>query len=261
MGDLNNPTVTNEIPAEVWPDDGKLPEQMGGQFKTLLPGSTVFRIPDNLASLWDVVEIEDNRAGSPTKGQKVKRARLKFDRNNPLVVVSSTNPKVQAGDVMTATFTTNPRPRGKKDDPATPWISDVAYLLRVGLNEATATKTTQETVALINRHAGGILRLEHGLGGQCRADKVRRIVVTTAEGDVIMEDPQGTKGCGKRYYTDAFKTDDGTGYDLETQCACDAIIRGFENVERILTPPAGTVAPAGVSPAAAAAGSAAGPRV
>lgn len=224
-----------------WPE-GDLPEQMGGPRTTLLPGISTFRIPDNLAQLWHDVEIEDTRetlangTPNPTKGQKVKRKQLKFDRSNPLVVVGGPHD----GEPMTATFTSNPRPRGKKADPKTPWISDLAYLLEISLNDKSRPTTVDGLVTQITKYAGKTIRLEHGLTAQCRPDKVRYILVTTAEGESTMQDPQGTKGCGARYYTKDFKNPEAAAgqaaYDAEIQCDCTAVLRGFEQVERFLPP-------------------------
>jgi hypothetical protein len=254
MADINSPAALADPGVEQWPD-GELPEQMGGTRTTLMPGIFTFKIPDNLSQLWHEVEIEDSRPylangqPNPTKGQKIKRQQLKFDRNAPLVVVGGQHD----GEPMTATFTNNPRPRGKKDDPKTAWISDLAYFLDIGLQgqikpEQRVRPTSVAAMqAAINKFAGKTVRIETGLTAQCRPDKPRYIPVVVMENgqrvETSMQDPSGQKGCGKRYYTPDFK-DPATGaYDREILCACSgapgdpgAVLRGFENVERILTP-------------------------
>lgn len=259
--DINNP-ASIDPGAEYYPE-GDLPEQMGGARTTLLPDTRTFLIPTNIAQLWHDVEIEDGRpytpAGqpNPTKGQKIKRKQLKFDRNSPLVVVGGKDD----GQPMTATFTNNPRARGKKDDAKTPWISDLAYVLDIGLQGNVDPKqrvrptSPEALVAEINKYAGKTIRLETGLSGQCRPDKVRYIPVQIANEafnpalpasetnqpvvEQVVPDPSGQKGCGKRFYTDSFK-DPATGkFDTELQCdnpACGNILRGYESVERILAP-------------------------
>lgn len=241
VADVNNPAGRD--PGE-WPD-GDLPEQMGGSRQTLLPGQRTFRIPENVAQLWHDVEIEDTREflasgqPNPTKGQKIKRKQLKFSREAPLIVVGG----AEDGQPMTATFTNNPRPRGKKDDSKTPWISDLAYLLELGLQDKSRPTSAEGLVAAITKHGGRTIRLETGLTGQCRADQAKYIEVVTAEGSSVMQDPSGAKGCGKRYYTKDFKNPSPAlgepPYDTEVACAtpgCGAILRGFENVERVLAP-------------------------
>jgi hypothetical protein len=277
--DINSTTARPDPGGEYWPE-GDLPEQMGGQRTTLLPGIYTFRLPENLAQLWKDVEIEDGRPflpngmPNPTKGQKILRKQLKLDRNAPLVVVGGPHD----GEPMTATFTNNPRARGKKDDSKTAWISDLAYLLDQCLQgdvppaQRLRPKTADELVAAINRYAGKTIRLETGLTAQCRPDKVRYVRITTQEPGqpeqaTDMLDPAQIKGCGKRYYSKDFKNptggvvDPATGvaqpmFDTEIACVCghqptpaqveagaqpgvDVVLRGFEQVERFL-PPLGT---------------------
>lgn len=232
--DLNAPAVRADVAD--WPE-GELPEQGGGSRETLLPGTHTFRLPDNLEGLWhDGNGIVDNRPGSPTHGQKVIRPSLKFDKNNPLIVVGGPDD----GAPMLATIGTNPRPRGKKDDPKTPYISDAAFFLEIGLQDKSRPKTLPELKATINRYGGKTVRIEHGLSAQCNPEKVRYIAVEAADeaGNVhvtSMQDPDGTKGCGRRYYTKDFKLPAG-GYSDQLQCQCGAYLRGFEQIERFLPP-------------------------
>ena len=231
--DVNTAPVRNDTMD--WPE-GELPEQGGGFRETLLPGVNTFRLPNPLAPLWDMAaEATDNRPGSPTNGQKIVRPVLKCDKNNPLIIVGGK----QDGEPFTASFSTNARARGKKDAPGTPYISDAAYLLDVGLQDKSRPKTVQELVNAINQYAGREVRLEHGLSAQCRPDRTRYISVNVSEGGVThtvsQEDPSGQQGCGKRYYTKAFKLEDGT-YSDQIECECGALLRGFPQVEKILPP-------------------------
>lgn len=258
-GDVNSTAPRPDIAGD-WPE-GDLPEQMGGARTTLMPNNYTFRLPDNLPQLWHTVEIEDTRPflangqPNPTKGQKVPRRQLKLDRNSPMVVVGGPHD----GEPMTATITNNPRPRGKKDDPKTPWISDLAYLLEISLRDKTRPTTAEALVATINKYAGKTVRIETGLSAQCRPDKVRYIVVATGNPafnpavpetpvggansktiESTMVDPSGTKGCGTRYYTKDFKNPEAKPgedqYDREIACDCNAVLRGFEQIERFLPP-------------------------
>jgi len=273
MSDVNQPIV---LPGgEEWPD-GDLPEQMGGPRTLLMPGQSTFRLPANLVQLWHDVAIEDTRpylaSGqvNPTgplgtrpdgsKGaQKIARKQLKFDRNTPLVVEGGKHD----GEPMTATFSTNPRVRGRKDDPKSAWISDIAYMLDISLEDKTRPKAPADTIATVNKYAGKTLRGEHGLTAQCRDDKVRYILVQTrdASGQVTeanIPDPTGAKGCGKRWYTKDFKNPETGQYDQEIACICGTpplevaaalqaagqpmpppvvvVLRAYESWERFLPP-------------------------
>lgn len=248
-----------------WPE-GDLPEQMLGDFSILMPSISVFQMPRDIAGLWHTIEAEDTNPRSKTKGQKVIRRMLKFDRSNPLVIVEGPN----SGDVLTANFSTHPRARGKKTDPSTQWVSDIAYLLVVALQDNSRPVGDEAIEKRINEYAaaGRTIRLQHGLSGQCRPDKVVRLefidptdTTYAAEGrqprTVMLDDPQGRKGCGARYYTRDFKNPTPTSlkdqYFTEVQCdhdvqvidpatntpvtmKCNAIVRGFPSVDGFLPP-------------------------
>jgi hypothetical protein len=242
MAEVNATTPRTDIPAEAWPD-AELPTQMGGQRPPLMPGADAFRLPVEIPQLWDTVNIKDGRSQ-----QEVTRLRLKFDKDHPLVVVGGP----RDGETLTATFTSNPRPRGKKDDPSTPWISDLAYLLEVSLADKSRPKTIDALKAAINKGAGKVIRLEHGLSAHCRDDKPRYIENPDPSSDApTIEDPTKTPGCGERFYTQDFVVKDEQGNKIKDKdgkltysdmigCDCGAIVRGFPNVERFLPPsPAG----------------------
>jgi hypothetical protein len=267
-----NATTARPEPAIEWVD-GELPEQGFGR-STLMPGIRVYKLPANLAQLWHDVEAVDkmpflrNGQPNPTKGLKVKRRMLKMDRSSPLVVEGGAD----HGLPLTWNPSSSPRARGgKADDPKTAWVSELAYLLDVGLQGGIAPTqrvrpaSIQALEAEINKYAGKLVRLDTGLSANCRPDAVRYIAVEAAgEGGAvamsIMKDPSGQKGCGSRYYTKDFKNPgagqpdpDAPGavippYDTEIPCTgrmkqpdgseveCGAALRGFEAVDRILPP-------------------------
>lgn len=230
---INDTTARTDIPGEVYPE-GDLP-QLGGGKATLQPGADTFRLPTDLASLWHPVVIERD-------GQKYQHQQIKFDKDHPLVAVGGPND----GAPMLASFSTVPRARGKKDDPKTPYISDLALLLEVALGDKSrplaqgGAAGMQAMMAAINRCGGRMIRLEHGLSAQCRPDKVRYIF-KNEETIESMIDPSGTHGCGQRLYTKAFKAPNAKpgepAYDEVVPCPkCGAAVRGFESVERFLPP-------------------------
>lgn len=250
FNDVNNPALAD--PGMEWPEGGELPQQMGAPRETLMPGIDEFRLPADLSRLWHDIEAEDTRQflangqPNPTFGKKIKRRQLKFDQNAPLIVVGGKLDNLP----MTATFSTNPRPRGKKDDPKTAWVSDVHYLLLIAFQDKTYPKLPAEVEATINKYANGTIRLEHGLTAQCRADKVRYIAIQADGQTSTIQDPSGKKGCGARFYTKDFKLDTG-GYATQAACDCGTptpeeqaqgavpvtvLVRAFESVDRILPP-------------------------
>src|SRR5882672_5122548 len=116
------PDIGGDIPDELPPSGG------GGGRTTLQPGIDVFKLPMELPQLWSEVVMKWDK-----DGQTYERAMLKLTKDHPLVVVGGVND----GDVMTMILNNNPRPRpwNKRDEPTTPWVSDLVYLLRVGLND------------------------------------------------------------------------------------------------------------------------------
>jgi hypothetical protein len=240
----------------------ELPSQ-GGGMTTLMPGTNVFLVPKSLPQLWSEEPIKDSRQflangqPNPTFEKQVIRKVLKFTKEAPLIVVGGP----LDGQPLAAKFTSNPRPRGgKKDNPKTAWVSDLAYLLGVGFADPARPTTLDELIAAINKYAGGQIKLAHGLQGRCDPERVRYIatiipadpIAGTPESEIIAQDPAGQKGCGHRYYTKDFKDPQSPGgYSNEVQCGgkikvqtpagvaevpCGAIIRGFSQWDTILPP-------------------------
>lgn len=270
-GGINQPPSGADVAGEAWPE-GDLPSQGGGFMPTLMPGISTFRIPDNIAQCWDTKLMKDarktlpNGQPNPKYNQDVPRNVLKFDKNNPLVIVDGPNKDIP----MSVTWSSQPRPRPAKDadKPETPWISDLAYMLDIGLNDKSRPATADALKQRINQYAGKTIRFEHGLTARCAPDKVRYIVVTIPNPNFnkalpvsddnplqieqTIKDPQGTKGCaddtkrraddkGKkgRYYTQDFKDPTDNTYMDQLQCDCGAVLRGFAQFERFV-PPLGT---------------------
>jgi hypothetical protein len=245
MSELNQPTAARpDLATEVMDyPEGDLPKQ-GGTFSTLKPGVSTFRLPASL--VWDTVDIKDGREGSPTQGNLITRTRLKFDSDHPLVVEGGPS----NGETLTCTFTSNPRPRGKMADPETPWISDLVYLLEIGLGDKSRPKTPQALIATITKYAGKTLRLKHGLTAHCREDAVRYILVEDPATKAVssIQDPNGVKGCGLRWFTNdgikwatrgkgkAPSKFDAEGYAESIECDCGAALRGFPQVDAFLPP-------------------------
>jgi len=203
----------------------ELPAQQGLQTPTILPGVDHFRLPVNIDRCWDAKDYEKRNAeglvqfdnnGMPLTEQHFL---LKFDADNPMIV--------QGGDYdglpATATITTIPRRRrgkgpGKDNGPL---VHDITYLVRECLNDKTPVTKKSDWMAIINRYPGAVIRLEHGLSAQCSPDRVR--YVDAGDGTVV-QDPDGTMGCGDaagryrskggraegdpetRLYTQSFKT-------------------------------------------------------
>lgn len=243
MNDINTATAVRDDVIQ-WPE-GELPEQGFANTEPVMPGIYLMTLPQDLAACWvDGNPVENKVPGSPTFGQMVIRPYLKFDKAHPLVIFGGKHD----GEPFTATISSNPRARGKKDDPATPYVSDVTYLLVTSLGDKTKYPSLTAQQAAINRHGGKQIRLETGLSAFCSPEKViyELVEIPGEPGQdstfKSVENPDGTRGCGKRWYTRSFKLDDaqaketGEAYSDRRYCDCGAYLRGFPQIERFLPP-------------------------
>ncbi len=244
------PVATTQV--EEWPT-GDLPEQTGsGGRSALAPGIYTFRLPQNLPQLWSTSTYKEfrqflpNGQPNPTFGQQLPFTMVKFSKESPLVVEGG----AASGTPMLAVFNTIRIPRrGKRDDPLTPWIHDLAFILETCLVDASRPQTTELLVAQINQHAGGTVQLTIGRKGECRADQVRYIpqqrtdpktgaLIPMEQGFDTVPDPSGKKGCGKKFWSREY-ADKGNPASLQCeipQGGCGAMIHGFEHVIGFLPP-------------------------
>jgi hypothetical protein len=256
----------------------ELPEQGGSFTPTILPGTHLFRLPANIDQAWEAKDYEKKNADGTVimagdKPAVEQHLLLKFNEDAPLIVVSDDE---YNGLPAHATITTIARPRGKKSDPNRPHVHDLTYFVRDSLNDKTPVTKKKEWIPLVNKYAGYLVRVEHGLSAQCSSDRVRYIDDGTGK---AIEDPDGTKGCdhaageksvdGSRLYTNDFKVkywqsaasgnnyntreeaiEQGepadqlkqlTGFSDRAVCKnCGAMLRGFFRIERFLKPLAST---------------------
>jgi hypothetical protein len=231
--------VTEDVPST-------LPEQLGGQgLPTLLPGTHIFRIPTNVQELFETYdEVLKDEAGNPladpadpTKAKIIQRLRVRFDRDNPLVVVGGEDNDTP----VTTSISNQPRNRARKGEPRI-MVSDLAYLLRESLQYKGPLTKNSEWVHALTQYGGKIFRVEHGLSAYCSPDRIRYVhdpSDPTLVGSI--QDPTGQHGCGQRLYTSAFKIPAQNGQrggfsDIAYCPKCSAKLRGFFQIEKYLKP-------------------------
>lgn len=244
----------------------ELPTQGGSRTPPILPGISTFRLPANIDQCWKPFDFEKKVNGTvqthpagttinnvDVSGQPIieHHLMLQFDSDNPLIVEGGPYDGLPVNYVSISTM---PRKRGKGAD--APQVPDMTYFVRKSLKDNAPVAKRSDWIAIVNKHAGGIVRLEHGLSAFCDPERTRYI--SDGAGGVV-EDPDGNKGCGKgpggkdraRFYTNAFYVDevDGDGnktgrkvYTDQVGCPnCGAALRGFFRVEKFLEPLASTV--------------------
>jgi hypothetical protein len=231
--------ITDDVPSE-------LPAQLGGQgLPTLLPGTHIFRIPTDVQALFEPYdEILKDELGNPvadptdpTKARIIQRLRVRFDKDNPLLVVGG-----EENDTpVTTSISNQPRNRARKGE-ARVLVSDLAYLLRESLVYKGPLTKNSEWVTALMQYGGKIFRVEHGLSAYCSPDRVRYVNDPSDQTFVgSIQDPSGQHGCGHRLYTSAFKlpAQNGQrgGYSDIAYCPkCSAKLRGFFQIEKYLKP-------------------------
>lgn len=230
---------TTEVPTEV-------PAQGGGFIPNLPFGKYVLRLPTNLAELSEVFMHQPEGAPSPTP-----RVKYRFDRDNPLTVVSA-NQEFH-DQPFTETMTNIPRVLRSGDMRP----GALYFLLQVGLGDRRQVTKLSDWWEYVNSHAGNVFGAEIGGRASCDEERVRYITVGIAGSDQTetKEDPMGTPGCGARYYTREIPRDPKTGQAVERfQCACGASLRVFNQIERFVEREKMSLGPAGSGGAGVAAG-------
>jgi len=235
---INDIQFRDEVEEQV-PADGQLPEI--GVYTPPLPPQKEYmvRVPANIQQLLDVRDVTDK--------ENVTRQRvfLKFDKNNPLVVVGGEHD----GHPLMGSFSNIPRPRGR--DKVS--VSDMAYFLVDGCHLQVNPKTPKDWYDACLRAANMVVKIVSGRTGQCRPDQniyIENRIVDPESGQeaVSYQEVPDMKGCGKRYYSSSFRVQDGTYVERVTctgkrkftdpvsgqivELACGASIRGFDGVDR-----------------------------
>lgn len=241
---INDLQFKDEVEDQI-PADGQLPEL--GSYTPPLPPDKEYmvRIPANIEQLISLKDVTQDK-GKPTEVTR-QRVFVKFDKANPLVILGGDHD----GHPIMTTISNIPRPRGKDKIP----VSDMAYFLIDGCHLTVAPKTPKDWVDALLRAANLTAKIRSGRTGQCRDDQdiyIESVIVDPESGQqsVSYQEVQGMKGCGKRYYTSAFRLPSGVYVErlactgkrkfadpvsqIVTEVQCGASIRGFDGVDRWL---------------------------
>jgi len=217
-----DPIDAAEVPTE------NVPEQGGSFIPLLQPATYALRLPDEIAKCWGDPYLD--------KDQK-PRLRIRFGNEQPLTVVGG----AKDGDVLSTSWSTQPRPRGREKTP----IADMFYFVRTSLMDATVPRTLGDWKAIVNAHAGQVFYAEVGVSANCNPKATRWVLSEDPENpgrDVVIEDPSGQKGCGESEYTrDLLKLRDENGDVPEriTCKKCGASVRVFNQIDKFLPPAQG----------------------
>lgn len=199
-------------------DYENIPEQRGGGRPNIDPGRYVFELPKNLAEAWVVRETG--------RGQRVA---IESSRDCPIVLSRALKSSDEAlvGQVWYGSISNAERNRARKGEPER-FVSDMTYLLKEGFGDPATPKSNKEMIVALNKHAGEAFSADNEWSCFCNKDKVRFI---SSDGQAV-EDPDGTKGCGKNYYQRDIPRDAEGYYQERFDCQCGASLRAFQNLVR-----------------------------
>lgn len=205
--------------------DEKLPEQslddlpqFGSFREPPQPGPYRFRLPAVLTKIWEVFDITIN-------GKTEQRVRAQFDGDAPLTIIQAKDQKYLNESFETRVSNAE-RPRGKDKSVV---ASDMDYLLRA-LGEKARPRTNKAYIETFNKYGGKEFGADISFSWVCSDS--REIYVKDAEGHSV-KDPEGRKGCGKKYYQRDVPKQDNGEYPVELQCDCGAVVRAFANLDSI----------------------------
>jgi hypothetical protein len=208
-------------------DYDHIPEQRG-EFKPLVqPGDFLLELPKNIATAWTAFDCTVDE-------KQVQRVACQFDGEHPLTIVGSRDPRL-VGEWLQLRVSNAERNRARKGDPKA-LVSDMLYLLREGLGADVRPKSNREWIKAMNENAGAQFVASLTWSSYCNDRQTRYI---EDENGQSVEDPDGTKGCGARYYQRDIPKDELGNYVERFACTgkrdgfeCGASLRAFGNLER-----------------------------
>lgn len=222
--------LTNEQVGQADLDYASMPDQMGGFQEPPQPGTYRFKLPTKLDDIW---ESFDHDKGNPPG----KRLRARFDDSHPLTIIQSPGGEKNGEPFMTS-FTNAERRRGKKDDTAAPYISDLDYFNRDVFDVAQKPKTNAAYAQEFMKHGGQEFTADVEWSWRCNKD--RNIYVDNGQGG---QQEVQQLGCGAAYYqkdiekqpSDPNDPNSPKVYPLRITCGgenCGASLRAFANLTR-----------------------------
>lgn len=227
MPKLSDLGLTNEQVGQAI-DYGQIPDQLGTFAPPPQPGEYRFRLPPRLDDLW---EVFDHTGGNPPG----KRIRAKFDDAHPLLVIQSPANE-HNGEPFQTSLSNAERKRGKKDDTAAPFVSDMDYMFRDVFGLPTKPAGGNPGYAAeFQKHANAEFSVEVTWNWFCNPKK--DIYADNGQGGLT--EVTGQKGCGATYYQrDVEKVpsnpedpNSAKVFPFRITCTCGANVRAFANLQ------------------------------
>lgn len=212
-------------------DYADVPDQLGAFLPPPQPGTYRVKFP---AKLDDIYEVFDHPEGKPPG----RRIRAKFDDSHPLLIIQSPGGR-NDGEPFQTTISNAERPRGKKDDPNRPLVSDLDYIFRDVFDLKTPPKTNPAYATELMKHPGAEMTVDVEWSWFCNPKKNIYVQVDNPGGTPSYTEQEGTLGCSTRYYqqdikdgnllelSDPNNPESPKQYPLRITCQCGASVRAF----------------------------------
>lgn len=211
-------------------DYANMPDQFGTIQDPLYPGTYLFEFPKRVDDLW---EKFDHTKGNPPG----PRIRAKFDDSHPLLIIQSPG-GTRDGEPHTCSISNAEFKRGKAEDAAAPWISDMDYINRDVFGVPTKPTGNKGYADLFQAKAvvnGVPQRFLADVTWSWTCSNQRNIYVANGQGG--MQEMQQL-GCGTTYRqrdvpkvpADPNNPQSQLVYPMRITCQCGASLRAFANL-------------------------------
>lgn len=201
-------------------DYASVPE-FGGWAPPPQPGAYRFALPKDLSKVWEAYEKD---------GKQFVRA--VFDKDAPLVITQAKDQKY-VGDPFETRISNQTRPRGREKVE----VSDMDLVLKA-VGQTSRPKGNKGYIEVMKAQVGKEFGADITYSWNCAEDRVQRVLDDQGKN---IENPNGKKGCGKKFYQDdrtakpeqKITRQPNGEYPYEIQCPCGGIVRAFANLDNI----------------------------
>lgn len=211
MANINELALKEET---IVPDYEAIPEEFGSFTPPPQPGTYVFKLPEDLSSVWETFD-------ATISGEKKQRIRAVLRDEHSLLINGNGTENQPFGAYISGAE----RARGREKV----MVSDLTYLVRCFGEKPTTPK--QHAEALI-KHAGESFRADVTWSAYCNPNRNAYFETkeTNENGEevTVVKEVEGTHGCGANFYQEDIPKDaDGLYVQRFTCGECNAQVMAF----------------------------------
>lgn len=214
MADINDLNLKEE---DIVPDYNEIPEEFGQRTPPPQPGTYVFKLPEDLTSVWEPFEANIN-------GEQKQRIRAVLRDEHALIMSGNGRENEPFGAYISGAE----RPRGKERTP----VSDLTYLVRCFGEKP---RTPKEHATALIKHGGESFRADVEWSAYCNPKKDAYFEVKETDDDgnevIVTKQVEGTQGCSENYYQQDIPRDEHGLYQQRFTCGkCGASLMAFPSL-------------------------------